>query len=368
MKLACELATGNGGAIDFSAVPNAPGVFLVGLREGRPYIGKTAVLRQRLTRLLRPPERQSRLLNLSDTAARVAYQVTGSAFESMVLLYRLAKQHRPEDYQRFLKLRPPPMLKVNLANPYPRSYVTRRLGVDGALYFGPFTTRAAAERFQNAFLDLFLMRRCVEEIIPNPSHPGCVYGEMSMCLRPCQAAATQERYRDEVGHVVEFLSSRGHSLVKQLGEERDRVSTDLEFELAARLHRKLEKAREALAMVEDLARDVERLDGVIIQRSAEPAAVDLWFLRQGYLQPPARLSFAVQDGQPVSLDQKLKELIAGLEFAKCPARERSEYLAMLARWHGSSWRQGEIILFDEPERVPFRKIVRAISRVAAGAG
>ena len=253
--------------VDFDAIPNIPGVFLIWPRGGPPHIGRTNVLRRRLLRLLRPPEKQSRLLNLAGVAERVEYHPTGSPFESAVALYRLARRHRAEDYRKFLKLRPPPFLKVNLANPYPRCYITRRLGRDRAVYFGPFTSRAAAERFENAFLDLFQMRRCQEELDPNPGHPGCIYGEMSMCLRPCQAAVTHEQYRAEVGRVVEFLSTKGESLFKQLETERDQASVGLEFELAARVHKKLEKAAEALKLNEELACDLDHLYGVVVQRS-----------------------------------------------------------------------------------------------------
>jgi hypothetical protein len=44
-------------------------------------------------------------------------------------------------------------------------------------------------------------------------------------------------------------------------------------------------------------------------------------------------------------------------------QERQEHLALLARWHYSSWRDGEWIQFESPEQAPYRKIVRAISRV-----
>jgi hypothetical protein len=35
------------------------------------------------------------------------------------------------------------------------------------------------------------------------------------------------------------------------------------------------------------------------------------------------------------------------------------------RWYYSSWREGEWLAFDAPEKLPFRKLVRTISRVAA---
>jgi excinuclease ABC subunit C len=359
-----EISLGPAGELDCSAVPNQPGVFLVWTRGGAPHIGKTSLLRRRLARLLRPPEKQSRLLNLAHVATRIAYRATGSPFESAVTLYRLARRHRPDDYRKFLKLRPPPLLKLNLSNPYPRCYITRRLAADHALYFGPFTSRNAAERFQNAFLDLFQLRRCREEIHPHPDHPGCMYGEMNMCLRPCQAAVSAEQYRGEAGQVAEFLSTQGESLVRQLQSERDRSSAELEFEQAARAHKMLEKTLQALQLNEELARDLDHLYGVIVQASTEPNSVELWFVYQGFLQPRRRFTFA-EEGQPLSLDRKLREMIAAIEFRRGSPRERSEHLALLVRWYSSSWKQGELLLFGGLDRVPYRKLVRAISRVAA---
>jgi len=340
--------------IDFEQVPDSPGVYVLWPLQGAPHIGKTTRLRRRLSRLLRL---------LGPAAERVDYYPTGSAFESMLAVYRLARRHRPEDYRVFLRLRIPPFLKLDLANPYPRCHLTRRLGSDSALYFGPFTTRAAAERFQSAFLDLFLIRRCREEIRPDPAHPGCIYGEMSMCLRPCQGASTPEQYHAEAGRVAAFLTTAGRSLVRQLGEDRQQASAELEFERAARLHRRLEKTLEALKLNEELARDLDRFYGVVIQRSVDPQSVELWFFKQGFLQPGRRLGLAVQEGRPESLDQKLRQTIENLGIRRQPARRRAEQLGLLLRWHASSWRQGEWLMFDDPDQVPYRKLVRAVSRV-----
>ena len=352
--------------LDADSLPEAPAVFAVWAGDGSvPYLGKTSRLRRRLARLLRPPEGRSSRLNLAGLATRIEYHRTGSNFESSVGLYALARRHRPEDYRRFLKLRPPVFLKLNLANPYPRCYLTRRLGRDRAVYYGPFLSRVAAEHFENAFLDLFLIRRCTEEIVPDPAHPGCIYGEMGMCLRPCQAAATPEQYRAETGRVAEFLATRGDSLVRQIQTERDRASADLEFESAARLHKKLEKAQETLKLHDDLARDLDHLYGVVLQRSVEPEAVELWFLYQGYLQERQRFHLA-ESGRPVSLDQRLRETLAAVDFTRRSARERAEHLALLVRWYASSWRTGELLLFDGLDQVPYRRLVRAVARVAAG--
>jgi hypothetical protein len=48
-------------------------------------------------------------------------------------------------------------------------------------------------------------------------------------------------------------------------------------------------------------------------------------------------------------------------------RERQEYLALLARWYYSSWRDGEWLPIEDFESLPYRKLVHGISRVARGA-
>jgi hypothetical protein len=65
----------------------------------------------------------------------------------------------------------------------------------------------------------------------------------------------------------------------------------------------------------------------------------------------------------VSLDQRLRELVASIHPATPPLAERQEHLALLARWHYSTWSDGEWIGFSAMEQVPYKKLVRAISRV-----
>lgn len=348
------------------ALPNQPAVFLLWPREGEPYLSKTTLLRRRLLRLLKERERPSRLLNLRHTVHRIEYQFTGSAFESSVLLYEQARLHFPERYPQLLKLRLPPYLKIVLANEFPRSHITTHLTKTAALYFGPFRSRASAERFEAQFLDLFQMRRCQEDLLPSPEHPGCMYGEMGMCLRPCQQVVGTAEYATEVGRVVEFLHSGGRSMLEGIEHSRDRLSEEMRFEDAARQHKRLEKVQEVLKLRDELAREVDRLNGVAITRSLDPQAVEMWFVREGNWQEPRRFSFEVQEGKAVPLDRKLREMFVGMTARKLTVRDRQEYLALVARWYYSTWRDGEWLGFESFDEIPYRKLVNAVSRVAHG--
>jgi excinuclease ABC subunit C len=296
---------------------------------------------------------------------RVSYEQAGSGFETAVRMYELARRHFPETYLDIVRLRMPPYVALMLKNPFPRSTVTTRLGRPPAVYFGPFRARSTAERFESEFLDLFQMRRCQEDLAPSPTHPGCIYGEMGMCLRPCQEVVGPDEYRHEVARVAEFLATGGRSLLHGIAAARDRLSEEMQFEEAARQHRRYEKVREVLALSDELARDIDRLHGVAITPSVQHEAVEVWAVRAGWWLGRRRLSFEVQEGKPVSLDRKLRELFAEFAPRTSTIRERQEYLALLARWHYSSWREGEWIAFDDPDRIPWRKLVHAVSRVSA---
>ena len=135
----------------FSLLPARPAVCLVASREeaAEPYLIRTADLRRRLQRLLGSPDPASKRLNLREFAQLVRYRETGSAFEQALTYYQNAKQIFPKRYRELMRLRPAPVLKINLRNAYPRCFVTRRIVVNeqgeptSGSYYGPFASRRA---------------------------------------------------------------------------------------------------------------------------------------------------------------------------------------------------------------------------------
>lgn len=344
-------------------VPAGDAVFLVWAGDRSAYLAKTSMLRRRLQRIFKPAEAGAapkRSLNLREVATRVEYWLTGSRFESMLVHYALARRYFAEDYLRMVKLRMPAYVKLILANEFPRTQVSTRLSASNALHYGPFQSRAASELFENQFLDLFQMRRCQENLEPSPQHPGCIYGEMNMCLRPCQMVVGREEYLSEVQRVQEFLAGNGAGLISVTSAARDRLSGEMNFEEAARQHKRLERIQAVLALRGDLVSDIERLYGVAIAPSVVPDTVQLWFVCRGAWQAPVQFPLT----SLVSLDQRLRELVASIEAVMPPVAERQEHLALLARWHYSTWSDGEWIGFPALAQVPYRKLVRAISRVS----
>jgi excinuclease ABC subunit C len=359
----------------FAAAPASAAVFVLRGDEGaEPYVSKTSNLRRRLQRLLGLVEGQTRKLSLRDRVRWVEWTEAGSDFEASFLLYQALRREFPKTYDKRLRLRFAPLIKLILGNAFPRASVTTRIaGLKGnAAYFGPFPTRVAAEKFENDALDLFKLRRCVDELHPNPAFPGCIYSEMKMCLAPCFKGCTDEEYAAEVTRVQSFFETGGRSLVRELELQRDDASANLDFEGAAALHARLEKVKGVASQLPGIVRRLDDLNGVIVQPATERDSVTLFKLAGGCICDPVLLDFGKQaeasqvGAKPQSMESRITQALASVGPPKLRnGLEWMEHLALLKRWYYRSSKVGELFLTESGE-LPMRRVVRGVSRVFRG--
>jgi len=392
----------------FAAIPAAAAVFLLrGIdAAAEPYVSKTANLRRRLMRLLAAPTEASRRLNLRNRVARIEWAPTGSDFESGFLLYKTLRQVFPRNYQDRLRLRPAPLLRLHLENRFPRVSVTTHLSgsrlphkppsggcMAPSQFYGPFPSRAAAEKFANDALDFFKIRRCTEELNPDPSHPGCVYSEMNMCLAPCFQGCTDAQYAEETARVVTFFDTSGESLARELAAERDRAAAELQFEQAAAVHATIEKLKPVLAQAPEIVHRIDQLKALLIQPSAEPGTVTFFRIDGGCISQPIQFPIvepsvdpgapagAASDSAPgaraasahargkmaVSMERRILEALDYPQAVPDTTRqETEEHLSILKRWYYRSLKTGEIFFADARGELPMRRVVRGVSRVFKG--
>ena len=392
-------------------LPTRKAVFaLYGENEAaEPYIGLTPDLRRRLERLLRPAKGQTKRLQLVSRIRRIAWQLTGSDFESLLLQFSLLEKTYGAKALERMHLRAPAFVKFHGSNPYPRLTITNRQiprpgQKESQWVFGPFPSRAAADRYAEEMLKLFLLRRCEENLAPNPSHPGCVYSEMKMCLAPCYQGCTDTRYAEEAEAVHNFLATRGESKLIAIRTQRDQASEQLEFESAARLHAQLEKIETVRALAPELVRPLSSLRACLLQTSANPDEICVYLYEAGELRGPAAFStlgMRIQNeqsgssslyAQPLAVqpvpeaespsaikatrDVLESRMEAALESLTSPrpqpnATTRQGHLALLARWYyrPQQKRAGEICFPSENEggalRWPLKSMLRSAGRVAA---
>jgi excinuclease ABC subunit C len=391
------------------AIPAQPGVFaLRGPRaEDAPYLTQTTDLRRRMRRLLDPPESQSKRLNLREKVALIEYCLTGSTFESSLVLYdATAALFGHTEARRRLKLHTPYFLRMTMENAFPRVYSTNKLSKRGlANMYGPFPSRLSAERYCDAVLDLFKLRRCYEDLAPYPEHPGCVYGEMNKCIEPCKQACTTEQYASETAAVKKFFDTRGESMVIDIGLAREEASSGMQFEKAAGLHAQWQKVKSVQTLADWIVRPVTKLRAIIVQQAApdedQPDDAALFLLEGGCLVGPERMStlgvravreqtsvgsslFAQPlmlqavplDGEPTadpvnSPEDRAAHTVTALEERVGKTNDLallSDHLSLLRRWYYRPEKQriGEIFFANEDGTWPIRKILRGAARSVIG--
>ena len=137
----------------------------------------------------------------------------------------------------------------------------------------------------------------------------------------------------------------------------------MDFEQAARVHKRLERVREVTKQRDPLAASLDHQFGVAVNRSLEQNSVQLRFLWDGAWRERTEFRLDVVEGRPVSLDLRLREVVEQLSKGAVRIAEKQEHLALLWRWYYSSFRDGEWLGFESPGAIPYRRIVNAISRV-----
>jgi excinuclease ABC subunit C len=353
-----------GGSLPEQIAALAPaGVYALQSAGRPPYLSSSSSLRRRLTRLLvsSPAGAESPIARLRRSLTSVECWATGSRLETLLVLYELSKLYYPGEYLQRLHLRIPWFIGLTQEDSFPRLRITNRLGRGHGAVYGPFRSRDAAQAYEQEVLGLFQIRRCSEPLVPHADHPGCIYGEMNQCLRPCQNAVTEEEYATEAGRVEEFLTSNGKSALSALSAARDRACEETDFEQAAQIHKRFERVTAAAGTRDDVIREIHHFDGVALTRASGARRFRLWPMLEGLWQDSVELDFSGEESRAKSLDHEIRERLAEALGAPRAKGKRVEELAIFSRWYFSSWRDGEWLAFRTLADLNYRRLVRQIS-------
>ncbi len=331
-----------------------------------PHVGSCLNLKRRLTRLLVPSYTAvgSGFARLFQKATAVSCWPAGSRLEASLLAYQITREHFPNDYLKRLRLRLPWFVALTSGDPFARLEIINRPAPRHSAAYGPFSSRDAAQRYEQEVLGLFQIRRCTERLAPAAGHPGCIYGEMNQCLRPCQCAVSLDEYDNEVRRLGDFLATNGKTAAAALATARDKASVELDFEQAAQLHKRMEKVTAASACRDSAIGPHHQFNGLALVRGAAEGECRLWPMRRGYWQKPIGVHFSTLEPGARSLDREVRETLSGaLGQAAVESGNRTEHLAVFARWYYSSWRDGHWFPFQQLEDLNYRRLVREISNL-----
>lgn len=262
------------------ALPARPGVYLMRNAKGEViYVGKAARLKDRVRSYFGSP----RSLEPKTRALRAEiedfeYIVCANAGEALILEATLIKRHQPFFNIRLKDDKRYPYLRIDVQNPWPRVAITRRIGKDGARYFGPYASAGSVRSTLDLLKKLFPYRSCTKEITGRDPRP-CLDYYIKRCIAPCTAYCTEEEYAEVIAQIILFLEGKAGDVLDRLRAGMDAAAEALDYERAAMLRdqmRAIERTVER-QMLSTTRR--EELDVYGLAREGDRACVQVFFVR-----------------------------------------------------------------------------------------
>ena len=282
-------------------VPLKPGVYMYKDQAGQViYVGKAKALRQRMRSYFQSADRlHPKVRAMMGRVDDFDFIVTNSEVEALILENNLIKAYQPRYNIDLRDDKTYPYLKISMAEPYPRVYITREKKDKVSRYFGPYTDVASLKETLRLLTSLFPLRTCKTL---RPLNRPCLNRDLKKCLAPCTGQVSKEEYLQMVEQIIAFLEGDSREVLKAKEAEMKEAAHNLEFEKAARLRdqinaiRKISETQKAhlqspwnLDLIGIIVGEKDSLASVFKIRSGKIMAKDTFWLNRPTGQDEAEL-------------------------------------------------------------------------------
>lgn len=355
---------------ELKKLPAKPGVYI--MHDGNDtiiYIGKAVNLHNRVRSYFRKNiGRGPQIDKMVTQIARFEYIITDSELEALVLENNLIKEYSPR-YNTMLKDdKTYPYIKVTVGDAYPRVMLSREMKKDRSRYFGPFTSAAAVKDTIDLINKLYMLRTCNRNL---PKEAGkdrpCLNHHIKQCMAPCQGFVSQEEYREQVGHALDFLSGNFSPVLKELERKMKEASENMEFEEAIKYRDLFNSVKQVAQKQKITDSGGEDKDIIALALDENDAVVQVFFIRDGKLIGREHFYMTHVSGnkkEQVLLDF-VKQFYAGTPFIprELMLQEEIEDIAVLEKW--LSARKGSRVYIRVPKKGTKEKLVELAAKNAA---
>ena len=257
--------SGDGAALSLieqvAKVPTDPGCYLWKDAAGEViYVGKAKNLRARMRQYVTLSDDRAKIPLMMQLAASFDYLVVDNEHEALVLERNLIAQYHPYFNVDYKDHKSYPYIALTKGDLFPAIKYTREKHRPDTRYFGPYTDAKAARETIDTLRKVTpictatcaewkRVRRLLEK---NPGDGDLISLICAQKGRPCfdyhvgrgpgvcAGAITPEEYRGHVRRVERFLSGKRRELVDELKDEMAEAASELDFERAGRIKRRLE--------------------------------------------------------------------------------------------------------------------------------
>ena len=258
---------------------NNPGVYkMLSEKNEILYIGKAKNIPNRLKSYISEsylPIRTERMLSLTK---KLETTTTSNESEALLLEANLIKKHKPRFNILLRDDKSFPYIFIGEKDKWPQLTKLRGKKNRDGYYFGPFASVGSANWTIKILQKIFLLRVCDDTVFRNRDR-ACILYQIKRCSAPCVGKIEEYNYKNLVKDAVDFISGKSQRIQKNLSEEMEKASEDLDYEKAAILRDRIKALTQIQSSQKINQTNLKEADVISIFKESGRTCIQVFFFR-----------------------------------------------------------------------------------------
>ena len=217
---------------ELALIPKLPGVYkMLNSNNEILYVGKAKNLPNRLKSYISEKNHIIRTERMLSQTKKLEITTTSNESEALLLEANLIKKHKPKFNILLRDDKSFPFIFIGNKEKWPQIKRHRGKKDREGFFFGPFASAGSANWTIKMIQKIFHLRVCDDTVFKNRERP-CILYQIKRCSGPCVGYVKKEDYNQTVNDAIEFVSGKSRKIQKNLSNQMEKASDDLDFEKA----------------------------------------------------------------------------------------------------------------------------------------
>jgi len=214
-------------------IPKLPGVYkMLSSKNEILYVGKAKNLTNRLKSYVSEKNHIIRTERMLSQTKKLEITTTSNESEALLLEANLIKKHKPKYNILLRDDKSFPFIFMGNKDKWPQIKKHRGKKNKEGFFFGPFASAGSANWTIKMIQKNFLLRVCDDAVFKNRER-SCILYQIKRCSGPCVGYINETEYKQTVKDAIEFVSGKSRKIQKNLSNQMEKASEELDFEKAS---------------------------------------------------------------------------------------------------------------------------------------
>ncbi len=214
-------------------IPKLPGIYrMLNSKNEILYVGKAKNLPNRLKSYVLEKNHIIRTERMLSQTNKLEITTTSNESEALLLEANLIKKYKPKFNILLRDDKSFPFIFIGNKEKWSQIKKHRGKKNKEGFFFGPFASAGSANWTIKMIQKIFRLRVCEDTVFKNRERP-CILYQIKRCSGPCVGYIKENEYKKTVDGAIEFISGKSRKIQKNLSNQMEKASEELDFEKAA---------------------------------------------------------------------------------------------------------------------------------------